>query len=82
MNREVKVEVDYVEFFDDGMDIWWHGNIGWGHLIVHTISGQNENEEVKYVVDTECMGKEFAMDIMNKAKEFIINKTINWDEEE
>ena len=82
MERKTKVEVDYVEFFDDGMDIWWSGNIGFGHLVVYTLSGQNPNDEVKYHMDTECMGKEFAIDIMNKAKEFIINKTINLDKEE
>lgn len=77
MKKEIKVEVDYVEFFDDGMDIYWSGNIGWGNLIVYTISGQNDNEEVKYKMDTEDMGKDFVLDIMNKAKDFIINKTIN-----
>ena len=75
--KEIKVDVDYVAFFDDGMDIYWSGNIGWGHLIVYTISGQNDNEEVKYQMDTEDMGKDFVLDIMNKAKDFIINKTIN-----
>ena len=75
--KERKVEVDYVEFFDGGMDIWWSGNIGFGHLVVYTVSGQNENEEVIYKMDTECMGKEFVLDIMNKAKEFIIQKTNN-----
>lgn len=75
--KERKVEVDYVEFFDGGMDIWWLGNISFGHLIVYTISGQNENEEVIYTMDTECMGKEFVLDIMNKVKEFIIQKTNN-----
>jgi hypothetical protein len=76
-DKKVEVNVDYVEFFDGGMDIWWYGNIGWGHLVVYTVSGQNENEEVIYKMDTECMGKDFVFDIMNKAKEFIIQKTNN-----
>ena len=76
-DKKVEVNVDYVEFFDGGMDIWWYGNIGWGHLIVYTVSGQNDNEEVIYKMDTECMGKDFVFDIMNKAKEFIIQKTNN-----
>lgn len=75
--KERKVEVDYIEFFDGGMDIYWSGNIGWGHLVVYTVSGQNENEEVIYKMDTEDMGKDFVLDIMNKAKDFIINKTMN-----
>ena len=28
MKKEIKVDVDYVEFFDDGMDIWWSWNKG------------------------------------------------------
>lgn len=79
--KERKVEVDYVEFFDDGMDIWWSGNIGFGHLCVYTVSGQKEHEEIIYEMDTECMGKEFVLDIMNKAKDFIIQKTINLPEQ-
>ena len=75
------VEVDYVDFFDGGMDIYWSGNIGFGHLIVYVISGENENEEVVYKMDTECMGKDFVLDIMNKAKDLIIKKTNNFFEE-
>ena len=72
-----QANVDYVQFFDGGMDIYWSGDIGFGHLTVYTISGENDNEEVIYQMDTECMGKDFVLDIMNKAKDFIIQKTNN-----
>lgn len=73
--KEIKVDIDSIEFWGDnrvskgGIRIQWSGNIGFGQLDIFV------DKEGNLVADTECMAtnedKEFVQLILSKLTEKI-----------
>lgn len=49
------------------MVLSWDSNIGWGELVVMI------NDDGSFLVDTECMGKEFAQEVINAAGKYMLS---------
>lgn len=74
MSKIERLDVWDVQFHEDCIDIAWSSNIGFGHLtIYHDNSVEiKSHEDIKYDIDSECMGKEFTLQVIELAKQFII----------
>ena len=75
MERKREYRIDDIHFFQnekyEGVDIAWGGPIGFGHLTIYKIVGED-----KIYVDTEHLGKEFTKKILE-----LVTKTIIKDAE-
>lgn len=65
--KKYNIKVWEVRFFEKAMVLSWEGNIGWGELVVMI------NDDGSFLVDTECMGKEFAQEVINAAGKYILS---------
>lgn len=72
MNENMALEVVDVEVGYKSIDISWDGDPGFGHVIINfnkTIDGESV-----FSIESETMGEEFARQILELAKDFIINR--------
>ena len=72
MNENMTLEVVDVEVGYKSIDISWDGDSGFGHLIVNF--DKSKDGESVFCIETETMGEEFAKQILELAKDFIISK--------
>lgn len=76
MSKVTRLEVWDVQFHENCIDIAWSSNIGFGHL---TIYHDNTSDETKYEMDTECMSEEFTLQVIELAKQFILDHKVILD---
>lgn len=60
------LEINYVNFLQDRIEIGWIANIGFGVLTIHKVDDRFE-------VDTECLGSNFYSEVLEKFKEYLQN---------
>lgn len=63
--RERFLDIDYVHFLQDRVEIGWSAHIGFGVLTIY-------KAENGWEVDTECLGDDFYKDILDKFKEYLL----------
>ena len=66
---EDNIQIRFVEFIDDEMMIGWSSNIGFGQLMV----SKSKTRENKYYFATECLGLNYANEILKAAVKYLID---------
>lgn len=60
------VNINYVNFLKDRMEIGWGSNIGFGVLTVD-VTGEDEFE-----IQTECLGTEFCEKVLEEFRKYVM----------
>jgi len=58
------LEINYVNFLSNKIEIGWSADIGFGILTVHKVDDHFE-------IETECLGAEFCKRVLNKFIEYL-----------
>lgn len=66
MDKDYNINISYVAIHEDIIFIGWSADVGFGVLTIIKV-------EDGFKVETECMGKEFYRQVLDKAKEFIFD---------
>lgn len=68
MRKDYEIEINYVHMDCDCMVVGWSANVGFGQLTMYK-HGDN------FEVETECMGKEFYRQVLEKLVEYMMNNS-------
>ena len=58
------LEINYVNFLQDRIEIGWLADIGFGVLTINKVDNHFE-------VETECLGSDFYNKVLEKFKEYL-----------
>lgn len=58
------LEINYVNFLQDRIEIGWSADIGFGVLTINKVDNYFE-------VETECLGSDFYNKVLEKFKEYL-----------
>ena len=72
MKKKYDIKINYVNFLDKRVEIGWSAkNIGFGILTISFDSKKSRH----FLVETECMGKDFYEQVMEEANKYILKKS-------
>lgn len=72
MKKKYDIRINYVNFLDKRVEIGWSAkNIGFGILTISFDSKKSRH----FLVETECMGKDFYKQVMEEANKYILKKS-------
>ena len=72
MKKKYDIRINYVSFLDKRLEIGWSAkNIVFGILTISYDSKKSRH----FLVETECMGKDFYEQVMEETNKYILKKS-------
>lgn len=79
-NEDINLVINSVDIGNKRIVISWSADIGFGQLTIATNNAKDNllgelAEKEEYLIDTECLGKDFYEKVLNKAMIYLIENS-------